>query len=72
MLFSVIYCCLYVRPSLPVYTGSCQNFDDFKFSCLDEILGYSVYRQDVSHFQFTPEVADVENGRPCYCCAIRI
>ena len=29
-------------------------------------------RQDVSHYQSSLKVVDVENGRPCYCCAISL
>ena len=31
-----------------------------------------VYRQDFSPCQSTPEVVDIENGKPCYFCAISV
>ena len=67
-IYAIIFCCLCECSSLPVYTGSCQNFEDFKFSCLYVLLG--CVGTIVSHCQITPEVVDVENGRPCYCYAI--
>lgn len=43
--------------------GSSRNFDVLKFSSFDVSLGC---RQDISHCPSRPEVAQIENGRPCY------